>query len=115
MSDDESLASSNIGDKNRIIIKNPDGTFMHCYKAGERDSIYNKKDKNNDDNFDNLTISDADLEYIVENYEQFDQNILLSDFLKVLRRNSILFSSLLFIELILSLFCFYISWKKQKE
>ena len=116
MSDDESLISSNIGDKNRIIIKNPDGTYMHCYKTGERDSTYYKKDNNSDDNnFDNLTISDADLEYIVENYDQFDQNILLSDFLKVLRRNSILFSSLLFIELILSLFCFYISWKKQKE
>jgi len=116
MSDDESLISSNIGDKNRIIIKNPDGTYMHCYKTGERDSTYNKKDKNSDDNnFDNLTISDADLEYIVENYDQFDQNILLSDFLKVLRRNSIFFSLLLLMELILSLFCFYFSWKKQNE
>jgi len=116
MSDDESLISSNLDDKNRIIIKNPDGTFMHCYKTGERDSTYNKKNDNkNDETFDNLTISDADLEYIVENYDQFDQNNLLSDFLKVLRRNGILFSLLLFVEMTLSLSCFYFSWKKQNE
>ena len=69
--------TSSIGEKKRLVIKNPDGSFMHCYKAGERDSIYLPLDKKRDnkDDIDALTISDTDLEFIVDNYEQFDQGI----------------------------------------
>ena len=36
---DSCSITSSIGEKKRLVIKNPDGSFMHCYKAGERDSI----------------------------------------------------------------------------
>ena len=112
--DSQSITSS-VTEKKRIIIKNPDGTFMHCYKEGERDSIYLPlvKKKDNRDDIDALTISDTYLEFIVDNYEQFDQGNILEQFVSILKRNIYIFTCLLFIEMSLTFFLIYITWKKR--
>ena len=35
-----STFGSSIAEKRRIVIKNPDGAFMHCYKSGDVDSTF---------------------------------------------------------------------------
>lgn len=115
-----STFGSSVGSKRRIIIKNPDGTFMHCYKDGERDSAYLpfKPVKNQDinhNNIDALTISDADLEYVVDNYEQFDQGNILEEFVSILQRNQIIFLILLIMEFSLSTFLFFVTWQHREH
>ena len=109
--------TSSIGEKKRLVIKNPDGSFMHCYKAGERDSIYLplEKKKDNKDDIDALTISDTDLEFIVDNYEQFDQGNILEQFVSILQRNIYIFTCLLVIEMLLTFFLIYFTWKKRES
>ena len=109
--------TSSIGEKKRLVIKNPDGSFMHCYKAGERDSIYLplEKKKDNKDDIDALTISDTDLEFIVDNYEQFDQGNILEQFVSILQRNIYIFTCLLVIEMLLTVFLIYFTWKKRES
>ena len=109
--------TSSIGEKKRLVIKNPDGSFMHCYKAGERDSIYLPLDKKRDnkDDIDALTISDTDLEFIVDNYEQFDQGNILEQFVSILKRNIYIFTCLLVIEMLLTFFLIYYTWKKRES
>ena len=109
--------TSSIGEKKRLVIKNPDGSFMHCYKAGERDSIYLplEKKKDNKDDIDALTISDTDLEFIVDNYEQFDQGNILEQFVSILQRNIYIFTCLLIIEMLLTFFLIYFTWKKRES
>lgn len=109
-----STFGASIAEKKRIVIKNPDGTFMHCYKAGEKDSIYQStNEKPNAANEENLTITDSDLQYIVENYEQFDQGNIIEEFLTILNRNQIIFFLLLTIELSLSVFLMFVVWKRK--
>ena len=114
--DSQSITSS-VTEKKRIIIKNPDGTFMHCYKEGERDSIYLPlvKKKDNRDDIDALTISDTDLEFIVDNYEQFDQGNILEQFVSILKRNIYVFTCLLIIEMLLTFFLIFFTWKKKES
>ena len=90
---------------------------MHCYKAGERDSIYLPLDKKRDnkDDIDALTISDTDLEFIVDNYEQFDQGNILEQFVSILKRNIYIFTCLLVIEMLLTFFLIYYTWKKRES
>ena len=109
--------TSSIGEKKRLVIKNPDGSFMHCYKAGERDSIYLplEKKKDNKDDIDALTISDTDLEFIVDNYEQFEQGNILEQFVSILQRNIYIFTCLLVIEMLLTVFLIYFTWKKRES
>ena len=109
--------TSSIGEKKRLVIKNPDGSFMHCYKAGERDSIYLplEKKKDNKDDIDALTISDTDLEFIVDNYEQFDQGNILEQFVSILKRNIYVFTCLLIIEMLLTFFLIFFTWKKKES
>ena len=107
-----STFGSSIAEKRRIVIKNPDGTFMHCYKSGDVDStlqVPNEKPHNQDE----LTITDSDLQYIVQNYEQFDQGNIIEEFLTILNRNQIIFFLLLTIEFSLSLFLLFVIWKKK--
>ena len=114
---DSCSITSSIGEKKRLVIKNPDGSFMHCYKAGERDSIYLplEKKKDNKDDIDALTISDTDLEFIVDNYEQFDQGNILEQFVSILQRNIYIFTCLLIIEMLLTVFLIYFTWKKRES
>ena len=114
---DSCSITSSIGEKKRLLIKNPDGSFMHCYKAGERDSIYLplEKKKDNKDDIDALTISDTDLEFIVDNYEQFDQGNILEQFVSILQRNIYIFTCLLIIEMLLTFFLIYFTWKKRES
>ena len=114
---DSCSITSSIGEKKRLVIKNPDGSFMHCYKAGERDSIYLplEKKKDNKDDIDALTISDTDLEFIVDNYEQFDQGNILEQFVSILQRNIYIFTCLLVIEMLLTVFLIYFTWKKRES
>ena len=114
---DSCSITSSIGEKKRLVIKNPDGSFMHCYKAGERDSIYLplEKKKDNKDDIDALTISDTDLEFIVDNYEQFDQGNILEQFVSILKRNIYIFTCLLVIEMLLTFFLIYYTWKKRES
>ena len=114
---DSCSITSSIEEKKRLVIKNPDGSFMHCYKAGERDSIYLplEKKKDNKDDIDALTISDTDLEFIVDNYEQFDQGNILEQFVSILQRNIYIFTCLLIIEMLLTFFLIYYTWKKRES
>ena len=114
---DSCSITSSIEEKKRLVIKNPDGTFMHGYKAGERDSIYFSLDKKKDnrDDIDALTISDTDLEFIVDNYEQFDQGNILEQFVSILKRNIYVFTCLLIIEMLLTFFLIFFTWKKKES
>lgn len=109
------FGSSSIGEKKRIIIKNPDGTYMHCYKSGERDSTYSSKDKkNNEIEADNLSIDDSELDYIVRNYEQFDNGNIIEDFLNIFKKNLVIYITFLTSELILSSFLTYQAYINRK-
>ena len=108
-----STFGSSIAEKRRIVIKNPDGTFMHCYKSGDVDSTLQVPNEKPNANQDDLTITDSDLQYIVENYEQFDQGNIIEEFLTILNRNQIIFFLLLTIEFSLSLFLLFVIWKKK--
>ena len=108
-----STFGSSIAEKRRIVIKNPDGAFMHCYKSGDVDSTFKVPNEKPNPNQDELTITDSDLQYIVENYEQFDQGNIIEEFLAILNRNQIIFFLLLTIEFSLSLFLLFVIWKKK--
>ncbi|MCQ2820665.1 MAG: hypothetical protein MJ252_25650 [archaeon] len=107
-----STFGSSVGEKRRIIIRNPDGTLMHCYKSGERDSTFiPKKEKQMND--DSLSIADSELDYIVQNYEQFDNGNIIEEFLNIFKKNQFIFLVILSSELILSLFLGYESYSKR--
>ena len=110
-----STFGSSIGEKRRIIIRNPDGTLMHCYKSGERDSTFNpKREKGGQNPEDNLSIADSELEYIVQNYQQFDNGNIVEDFLSIFKKNQFIFLVILSSELILSLFLAYQTYNKRE-
>jgi len=93
--------------KRRIIIENPNGTFSHLYKDGEKDSIYEKKEKldeelcENQRNLENLTLSDEELQYLIDNAEQFDYNNLMNQIVEIFRTYRYIFLFVLIIELLL--------------
>lgn len=93
--------------KNRIIIRNPDGTYSHLYKDGEKDSIYEKKEKydeelcQNQRNLETLTLSDEELQYIIEHAEQFDYSSLLNQIIDIFRTYRYIFMFSLVLELLM--------------
>ena len=106
---------SSIGEKKQIILRNPDGTFMHGFKSGEKESVYLQIPQNEKPNdFDNLSIADSDLQYIVDNYEQFDHGNILEEFISILNRNLFTFILLLTIELTFSIFLILMTWKRRE-
>lgn len=85
---------------------------MLGHKKGEKDStIYQHQNKAKA--LDELTISDSELQYIVDNYDQFNQSDLIEEFLSILKRNQIIFLLLLTVEMSLSIFLLFITWKKK--
>ena len=80
---------------------------------GDVDSTFKVPNEKPNPNQDELTITDSDLQYIVENYEQFDQGNIIEEFLTILNRNQIIFFLLLTIEFSLSLFLLFVIWKKK--
>lgn len=111
-----STFGSSIGEKRRIIIRNPDGTLMHCYKSGERDSTFMPKNQKKGDQKedDNLSIADSELEYIVQNYQQFDNGNIIEDFLSIFKKNQFIFLIILSAEMLLTLFLAYHSYNQRE-
>jgi hypothetical protein len=120
---------SSVPEKKMLIIKNPDGTYSHCkyicfnllgYKYGLKDpcTIENLKVKQisnqNAPLDDVLTISDSELQYVVNNYDQFDSSSLLEEMLSIFRRNQIIFFSLITIEMSMALFLLLLTWEKRE-
>lgn len=96
---------SSIKNKKRIVIKNPDGTYSYLFKDGEVDSVIDKKDKSNDelcqnqDNLNNLSLSDEELQFLIDHADQFDYHSLIDQILDIFRNYRILFFLLLTLEL----------------
>ena len=93
--------------KNRVIIRNPDGTYSHLYKDGEKDSIYDKKEKldeelcQNQRNIDNLSLSDDELQYILDHADQFDYCNLINQIINLFRTYRYVFIFCLVIEFLI--------------
>lgn len=98
--------NESIDETSRLILKNPDGTYMHCYKSGEEDSIYSDAKSKMEENkkFEELSLSDENLEYIMNNYEYFSQTNIISKILTNVKSN--LFLLTLFIMIDISIFSY---------
>ena len=109
---------NSINEKKRFILRNPDGTFMHCIKAGEKDSAMENKENlpntNVDAEVDNLTISDDELQFIIENYDQFDYNVVIKHFIDSFRIYRFLFFLLFIAEMGLNCFLMFLTWEKRE-
>jgi hypothetical protein len=109
---------ASVNEKKRFILRNPDGTFMHCFKAGEKDSAAENKEvqnnNNNNQEVDNLTISDDELQFIIENYDQFDYNVVIKHFLDSFRIYRLLFFLFFISEMGLTCFLMFLTWEKRE-
>lgn len=110
MNPSNSDCNSSISNKNenRLIIQNPDGTYSHLYLQGEKDSIFIKIDNNEDElkknheNLENLSLSDEELQYIIDHADRFDYHTLINEILDLFRTYRWVFLFCLVIEMILS-------------
>ncbi len=109
---------TSINDKKRFILRNPDGTFAHCLKTGEKDSALEQKEcpqnQHIHQDIDNLTISDDELQFIIENYDQFDYNIVIKHFLDSFRIYRLLFFLFFISEMGLTCFLMFLTWEKRE-
>lgn len=107
--------SSNLKDKKRFILKNPDGTYMTCIRNGERDSVSENKDiQNRQNEDDNLTISDDELQFIIENHEQFEYNVVMRHFLDSFRLYRFLYLVFFTSEMFLTTFLMFTTWERRE-
>lgn len=92
-------------------------------RAGERDTLYVKNNnntsiQNNQNNFnifpDNFTISDEELQYIIENHDQYDNYNLLEQILSVFRKNQFFFCFLFMLEMSLCFLLLMITWRRKE-
>ncbi len=106
--------------KKRIILKNPDGTFSYLYKEGEIDSVFEKKEKMNNEinenqiNLNNLSLSDEELQYLIDHADNFDYYTLIEQILEIFRSYRILFFMTLILELFLTTSLLYSSFKNKE-
>lgn len=95
--------------------------YLLGYRAGERDSAVCKQSQPNGnglanaDRQENLTISDSELQYLVENQDQFEAGSILEQFVLMFRKHQIVFLFLLAIEMSLTVFLLFITWKKREN
>ena len=87
-------------------------------KNGERDSTLECKallgrNQNNNNN-DVLTVSDEELQYIIENYENLDHNNIIEEIINVFRKNQMILLLFVIFEMSLSSFLLFITWKKKE-
>lgn len=95
---------------------------MKGNKFDEKDSLLVKDKEENDainqQNFnmfpDNFTISDEELQFIIENHDQSDNANLLEQVLSVYRKNQFFFCFLLLLEMSLSCLLLMITWKRKE-
>ena len=74
-----------------------------------------ESDRNNFNMFpDNFTISDEELQYIIENHDQYDNNTLLEQIILVFRRNRTFFCFLFILEMSLCSLLLMLSWKRKE-
>ena len=112
---------SSIKQKKRIILKNPDGTFSYLYKDGEVDSIIEKKEKQNDEivqnqeNINNLSLSDEELQYLIDHAEQFDYYSLIQQILEIFRSYRVLFFIGLILEFSLTSSLLFTTFKNKEN
>lgn len=123
-----SVLASSIADKKRLIIKNPDGSYLYCNKSDEKDemlvvnkinnneiNLYNQNQNANLNMFpDNFTISDEELQYILENRDQSEDTNLMEQILSVYRKNQFFFCFLFILEMSLSCLLLMITWKRKE-
>jgi hypothetical protein len=112
---------SSIKNQKRIILKNPDGTYSYLYKDGEVDSIVVKKEKQNEEinqnqeNLNNLSLSDEELQYLIDHAEQFDYYSLIQQILEIFRSYRILFFMTLILELALMSSLLFSTFKNKEN
>ena len=112
---------SSIKNQKRIILKNPDGTYSYLYKDGEVDSIVVKKEKQNEelnqnqDNLNNLSLSDEELQYLIDHAEQFDYFSLIQQILEIFRSYRILFFMTLILEMALMTSLLFTTFKNKEN
>jgi len=63
---------------------------------------------------DNFTISDEELQYIIENHDQYDNVNLLEQILSVFRKNQFFFCFLFILEMTLCSLLLMITWKRKE-
>lgn len=114
-----STGSSKKSEK-RIVIKNPDGTYSYLRKENENDSMQNEKErislklKDNQENLNNLAISDDELQYLIDHAAQFDFNSLIQQVLDLFRSYRNLFILILITELLLMSALLFSSFKSKE-
>jgi hypothetical protein len=78
----------------------------------------NEVNTNNVQNFnmfpDNFTISDDELQYIIENHDQSEDANLMEQILSVYRKNQFFFCFLFILEMSLSCLLLMITWKRKE-
>jgi hypothetical protein len=107
--------SSTLKDKKRFILQNPDGTFMTCVRTGERDSAIENKDVIRQNIEDNLTISDDDLQFIIENHDQYDYNVVMRHFLDAFRIYRFMYLIFFTSEMFITSFLMFNTWQKRES
>jgi hypothetical protein len=103
--------NSEIANKKRIILKNPDGTYSHCinkiinigFKQGESDSV-NNQIQIMEIKHENLSISDEELRYIIDSSAHLDREILVDELVEMYSRYRKSYLYLSVAELLLNVF-----------
>lgn len=75
----------------------------------------NKMNEQQNQNAEILTLSDSELQYIIENYENLDQASVIDQILTVYKRNQFIFLFILILEMSLSCFLLFITWQKKEN
>lgn len=64
---------------------------------------------------DNLTVSDSELQYIIDNYDQFEHTTIIEQLVSVFRRNQIVLFLLILIEMSMTFFLLLVTWNKKEN
>ena len=109
--------SSFLKSKKRFLLENPDGTYTSCIKTGENDSINEKKELNHKTHYkrESITITDEQVQFIIENHERFDNNNLISQFIANFRLYRFIYLLLFTIEMVLATLLMFITWRDKES
>lgn len=115
-----SSCSSSLKHQKRIVIKNPDGSFSYLYKEGEIDSTFETKLKiehdlkQNQENLDNLVLSDDELQFLIDHADRFDYHSLIEQVIDVFKSYRFLFIVALLLEMLLMSGLLYNAFKNKE-
>lgn len=115
-----STHSSSIKDHKRLVIRNPDGTCAYLFKHGEVDSIVDLKEKEanalkeHQQNLNELTMSDDELQYLIDHADQFNYYALIEQVLDVFRSYRLLFLVTLLLDLSLMMWIMFSTFENKE-